>query len=470
MTLPRALPRCPDAATLGEFAVFLKNAGTMGGATVKSYVSRLPTALAIHFDLPLGAKRCVIPPVVKNILRNVAKSVPAVHRVQRGVASADVIVQVQQSRDADVMVSSAIVVQYLLGARGINLYSTAASRAVGEERVRPLQWRDVKWVQATPSQPPAWEVDMRQEKTSTACQGTFARKYVTRSPNPNLFPCGLRAMNAALAARNSRRPHDLVFPEVTDTKVNQLLKQHAPRGVLLTTHSVRAGAATDLSDENIPAHVRRMIGNWMSDSMADRYARQTPRHTTRNHELVIAAMRRAVSANKQVSPTQTRVHHQPDQVQMSSASRSDARLSPVAATPTRQSRVWSTVSGAIRIPHQGVPRVLMFACVSKGVFWGYFYTRHTHVRTAFVTNTSTGRKTDHEPYKLDEADELEWFWANSTALECPQPGSDLHEDLQWVKERAERGVYQKLRLKVAPPVTRATARSGGSGGGGLGER
>lgn len=483
-----AVPQYPSDETLMAFVGYMLEQKSLGGATVQGYIGRLPTALAMYHGQPPHAPKLTLSKALRTVIANAARRVASIRELKRDPATAETIAKIAADTTAQPLVKAAVVVQYHLGARGINIYSTSKSRENGSNMMRPLQWRDVTYMHAFGSHPASWKVVLRMEKTASTHVGTFAPKFLVCSPNPAILPCPVEALQVAMKFRSSRLCTALVFPSVTDLKVNSLLARHSTPGRSLTTHSLRAGRVSDISGADLPEHARRMAGNWKADAMADRYASTLPRQAMVAHQQILQSLMAAGSSKKATMPssaasvmTTTSVEHghRDEITQLEARERSlthevgsavlqvpnSLSQDSAAAASAAVRQPGSTVPqpGEMRTPTRGVPRVLLLVSAAKGRMWGYFYASLSHERISLVANPGTGQKVAHASFNLEE---LTWLVSNSTPFFAPKQNSELEHDRQVVLDLVERGrKHQKLPApETSRRVTRAIRRQSGAEG------
>ena len=267
--LSRAHRARPHTAAQVGFLGYLRKLGTVGGATARDYLLGLPRALALAQGLWEPA--FLVAPAAKRVAGRMAWELPATRTLRRDPLTVETLRQVAADSGTRSDVRAALVVQFWLGARGINVYSTTHSRSTRRGDQRRLQWGDIVW-QGEKSV----FVTLRQEKNATQHTGTFPPVPLVRSPDPAMTPCPISALirmrdEAREAGRLTAQAP--VFPSVTDADVNAALARHAPPGTRLTTHSARAGAATTQWEAGASDRAVRVTGRWRTDGAADRYAR-----------------------------------------------------------------------------------------------------------------------------------------------------------------------------------------------------
>ena len=250
---------------LREFVGYLLSLGTMGGGTIQSYVTLLPAALAGRDGLLTPSMR--IPRMIKRLTEVVAKEIAPKHPLQRGAATLKVVCQVAADAAIPIAVRAAIVAQYHLGFRGINVYITKKG-----SKQRALHWGDCTPSGQKHSAHRVWTIRVRKEKTARTYVGTFPDK-VLAVPNEASTPCPVAALDKMYDARKSDDPDACVFPAVNYKKVAEVLRKHSPTGQRLTPHSIRIGAATDVKDAGLSERVLQAKGNWATPQSANRYVR-----------------------------------------------------------------------------------------------------------------------------------------------------------------------------------------------------
>ena len=250
---------------LREFVGYLLSLGTMGGSTIQSYVALLPAALAGRDGLLTPSMR--IPRMIKRLTDVVAKEIAPKHPLQRGAATLKVVCQVAADAAIPIAVRAAIVAQYHLGFRGINVYITKKG-----SKQRALHWGDCTPSGQKHSAHRVWTIRVRKEKTARTYVGTFPDK-VLAVPNEASTPCPVAALDKMYDARKSDDPDACVFPAVNYKKVAEVLRKHSPTGQRLTPHSIRIGAATDVKDAGLSERVLQAKGNWATPQSANRYVR-----------------------------------------------------------------------------------------------------------------------------------------------------------------------------------------------------
>ena len=445
--LPKSLPKYPSQHVLSSFVGYLACQPSLGGTTLRGYMARLPTALWMYHCQPEAEPKLVLPKSVKLMMDRAAWRIPQVNPVLRDAVSLPELVAVTQDPQADELVVSAMVLQYSLGVRGINVYSTGKSRSVGKEKERPLQWRDIRFLPAANGEPDTWMVTVRQEKTATSYSGSFAPKPLTRSPDPTVLPCPVHALEVAEKFRASDKPSALVFPGVRDDAVNSLLTKHSAQGKKLTTHSLRKGRVTSLKEAGMDGSEMRLAGNWSNDHMPDKYVAPSGRHADNvnaeliralsnaatpsvsddGQRLVLAAMGAHISQNTAASATEF------DSVSEVGASKRTMRL---------RKRVAHSCVGTIRCPDGGLDRLILLCQYSLKYFRGYYYCSETHSRCDYQGVSHRGM----QPYEPFTHMELEYLIEHSTAMEKqPGRGTDLEKD----REQLNQAVYAKRYAIVA---------------------
>jgi len=391
--LPQQLPRLPSHEVLEAFVGYLKGAGTAGGGSVKMYLARLPTALALHHGQRPSDPRLVIPPAIQAMCDRAARVVPQVHPVVRDAVSLPELVNIVNDTDAHPLVAAAIVMQYTLGARGINVYSTGKSREAKTQLERPLQWRDIRYLPAANGEPDTWLVTLRQEKTATSYTGSFAPKALTRSPDVSLLPCPVHALDVARRFRNSSAPEALLFPGVRDDHVNQLLKRHSAPGRKLSTHSLRKARVTTLKESGVEGSDMRLAGNWKNDAMPDRYAATRGTHSANVSEKLVKAQH----ANQQVpkipegeAAAGTQDHALEEAVGVNvvpvpdpgaharagAGQQAEADGLPADGVVVAAQRKAHKLVGTIHQPKKGQDRLVLLVQSNGTYFWGYYYFQH----------------------------------------------------------------------------------------------
>lgn len=244
--LPRAIPQYPSIEVLDAFVGYLSLQDTIGGSSVLAYVTKLPTALAAYHHQGVTEELLRIPRAVMQAAKNAAQRLPQKKPLVRDAISLPELSAVVADPEADELVAAAMVIQFSLGLRGINVYSTGKSREVGMDEDRPLQWRDLRFLPEANGEPETWLVTVRREKTATSHTGMFPPQPLTASPSPAVLPCPVRALQVARLHRSNHNPEALLFPGVRDDDVNRLLHKHSAPGRKLTTHSLRKGLVTEM--------------------------------------------------------------------------------------------------------------------------------------------------------------------------------------------------------------------------------
>lgn len=453
-SLPRAVPKYPSTEVLEAFVGYLAQQKTMGGTTIQSYLARLPTALARYHQMPTSEPRLVIPKVIKRMMERAAWSVPQVHPITRDAISLAELLNVVNDPEADELVVAAMVIQFHLGVRGINVYSTGKSREVGKDRQRALQWGDLRFLAAANGEPSTWMVTLRQEKTATSYTGSFAPKPLTSSPDVAKVPCPVHALQVASRYRQTDDADALVFPSVRDDEVNKLLQKHSAPGRKLTTHSIRKGRVTVLKEAGMDGSELRLAGNWSSDLMADKYAAPRGRHAANVHAALAkahAATTPTAPAVKPHSPVNSPQSRQ-DTTALSGVGQPFVRESSdriEVHTPDGQRRSARQASrkaktdprvGTIRLPHKGTDRVLLLAHWNAKYFRGYFYCSETHMRKDFEGISNAGL----QPYEPFNRADLHYLLSNSDEVPQALPGSDMENDQAVIRYRAQSSVYGQL--------------------------
>ena len=134
-----AVPQYPSDETLMAFVGYMLEQKSLGGATVQGYIGRLPTALAMYHGQPPHAPKLTLSKALRTVIANAARRVASIRELKRDPATAETIAKIAADTTAQPLVKAAVVVQYHLGARGINIYSTSKSRENGSNMTRPLQ-------------------------------------------------------------------------------------------------------------------------------------------------------------------------------------------------------------------------------------------------------------------------------------------------------------------------------------------
>jgi len=271
--LPRGLPKTPGRELQLAFVGFLLAEDKVGGTTIADCVRRLPTALALHHsNFTSGYKQFNLHPEVAAAVSSIAVDLPAKRVLPRDPADINVISLAYSDKDTPFEVRAAIVLNYYLGFRSINMFSTKRGRSFHAKtnQRRDLLWKDVRAVACNGVR--GYEVIVRMEKTATTHSGSFAPKLLM--PSLDELPCPVAVVDA-LAQLHGTEPDTPILPGVTASRVQRALQKHAEEGRRLTAYSLRIGATTDKATANLPMHVQRHSGNWASNTTADKYVRNT---------------------------------------------------------------------------------------------------------------------------------------------------------------------------------------------------
>jgi hypothetical protein len=251
------------------FAGYLRAVPKVGGSTIKDYLQRLPTALALHHsNYQSGYRQFTISPEVKAALSNMAVEIPPVRRTMRDPVDLDTVMRISEDDDIPSDTRAAIVVAFYLGFRPINLVSVKRSRATGAQLDRPLKWGDLRVLDITGQR--AYEVTVRKEKAATTHSGDYAPKLLM--PAEPGMPCPVLALDN-LGIRNGMNTDGVLFPRVTDKDLQAALKKHAAPWQTLTPYSLRIGTASQMAAADLPMEFQRRAGNWASNKTADKYVR-----------------------------------------------------------------------------------------------------------------------------------------------------------------------------------------------------
>lgn len=421
----------PTTDTQIAFLGYLRSRGTVGGATARDYLLALPRALALAQGL--WEPSFQLSPAAKRVAQRMSWELPPTKTLQRDPLTVTTLRHIAADTGVRADVRAALVVQFWLGARGINIYSTTHGRATRGGHQRLLMWKDLAW-----RGPDEVLVTLRQEKNATQHVGTFPAIPLVRSPDPSVLPCPISALlRMQHAAREAGRvgPNDAVFPAVTDELVNAALARHAPPGTKLTTHSARSGAATTAWEAGASDRAVRVTGRWRTDGAADRYARVSARMAT-------AAMR-AIYRKHTVAET--------DELQRLEAmvtnllARHDrengagARAGELPATTTEPGSAGAApamVSGQIRINHmQGANSTIYLMARAadrrgEATWRAYLYDRD-HDRT-LRPRLGHGLLIEYETFQGTKA--VEYFSKHSSLYETdPTPGSALDKDARLLR-------------------------------------
>lgn len=408
----------PDENCLRNFVGYLLDKGTAGGDSISSYLSLLPAALAHQQRLLQSA--FALPKSVQLLCETLAKEVAPKTPLKRDAATLPTICAIWQDEQLDIAVRAAVVAQYHLGFRGINLYLT--SKGSPE---RALQWRD-----CTPQghgSTRSWTIRVRMEKTAKLHTGTFPDKLLVRSQHTNI-PCPVQALDTMQASAGMVSQGDIrnVFPGVTHRLVAFALKKHAPADSSLHPHSLRIAAATDAYAAGLTARAVRLKGNWTSTQSADRYVR--PTHTSSAREMRALAELPGPASSMLAAEE----HHE--------AAAADAAANLAAAPPAsslipvmRQLKLHGTL-----LTNSISQLVYLLAATAKGKWRAYFYSIETHERCLAHT-VNGGKKLRHyEPFNDDE---IPWLLSNTDALDT-EPRGALKSDQ--AKLESGRGQYRSL--------------------------
>ena len=392
-----------------EFIGYLLSLGTVGGGSIESYVALLPAALAGRDNLFLPPFR--IPRTVRFALEQIAREVPQTRQLHRGAATLPII----RTLNADVAIPyatrAAVVVQYHLGFRGINVYITKKG-----SKQRALHWGDCTQQGHGPLR--SWSVRVRMEKTAKKHTGTFADK-VLAVPDESSTPCPVSAMDKMWSLRTRDNLHDCVFPAVNYKKVAAALAKHSPPGMQLSPHSIRIGAATDVKDAGLSERVIQLKGNWSSPQSSNRY------------------LRGSVTASKvEMSAVAKATVDTPLQIPASAAASGTAE-----AARTVQPRATLTEAPATTEPatlgnlHACVYRnftdnvLLLIRRASPERIWAYFYDPVEHTRVLRRRQYGRMHLGHYEPIRLDQ---LYYFLTYSVPYEKPLT-AQLAEDRSFLR-------------------------------------
>lgn len=362
----------PSEDQLREFAGYLLSLGTCGGASVKSYLILLPAALAGKFGL--RAPNFTLPRSIRIVSDMIARELPAVTPLVRGAATLHVIQAVYQDSSINPAVRAAIVVQYHLGFRGINVYITKKG-----SQERALRWADCTLRDSGPSR--FWSVRVRMEKTAAVHTGTFPDKLLVSSVHSNM-PCPVTAMDSMFSeAIKDHIESRAVFPGVTYRHVSTALAKHSSNGEKLSPHSIRIGAATDINSAGLTERTLQAKGNWATPQSANKYVRASVQSNVREMAAVAQAAESAMllpkaplgGAGKMSALTAaTSV--------VTRASSSDHAAAPSAGRsflPTRRAQI--SLHGNVQ--HDTTSNILILLLnTKKGQWRGYFYDAQTHLR------------------------------------------------------------------------------------------
>jgi len=266
------------------FATFLHRVVGVGGTTIKDYLQRLPTALALHHsNFESAHKQFALDPAVKTALGTMAVEIPPVRRTVRDPVTVDTVVRVNDDPELTADTRAAIVLAFYLGFRPINLVSVKRSRAVGQEGDRPLRWADIRTVNVDGVR--GYEVTVRKEKTAAAHSGDYAPKLLL--PAQPGMPCPVTALDA-MGFRYGMRRDAPLFPFTRDTDLQTALQKHAAPGQRLTPYSLRIGKATQMAAAGLPMEHQRRAGNWASNKTADKYVRNSKQTWARTQKALAA--------------------------------------------------------------------------------------------------------------------------------------------------------------------------------------
>ena len=471
--LTGGIPQYPSIEVLDAFVGYLALQDTIGGSSVLSYVTKLPRALAIYHHQDVTAPLLVIPRAVMQAARNASRRIPQVNLLERDAISLKELCAVVMDGDADKLVAAAIVIQFSLGLRGINVYTTGKSREVSQDQVRPLQWKDLRFLPAANGEPDTWMVKVRQEKTATRHTGSFAAQPLTASPEPTVLPCPLQALEVARTYRCSPTPEALLFPGVMDTDVNRLLKKHAAPGRKLTTHSLRKGLVTALKEADMSPSEMRMAGHWRSDTMVDSYSAVGGSHSLNvQRALVQHALSTATPIAPQAPQPAAVVGRREDDSNTSTEAENGAgqaaagQIQPASSLAVGRQRRSCTqhctdeLVGQVRSLNEQPDRAILLTRYNKKYYRAYYYCSVTHGRRTCEGVSNKGQQ-PYEPFTLEQ---MEYLLARTKVVDHLVEDSELAADRRSVLDEKGRRLYQNLsgrpRLRY-PKVAKSCKDSDG---------
>ncbi|MCP4115730.1 MAG: hypothetical protein GY737_10055 [Desulfobacteraceae bacterium] len=382
------------------FAGYLRDVAQVGGTTIKDYVQRLPTALALyHSNFKSGYRQFTLEPEVKQALHNMAVEIPPRTPTVRDPVTLETVLRISQDQNISADTRSAIVAAFYLGFRPINLVSVKRSRAVRGHRDRPLQWRDLRQVTSTRGKI-GFEVTVRKEKTASAHSGDFAPKLLL--PAEQGMPCPVEAIQV-MARKHGMLPSQPVFPDTTDKDLQKALDKHAEAGQRLTPYSLRIGSATQLAAAGLPMEYQRRAGNWATDKTADRYVRNSAASWYRaqkalKHNLVTPKPSPAMDSRKQKP-------QEPDHKGSEQARPMQVRTYP-----------------------DGLTDILLVQ-KKKGKWRGYFYEPATGERAQRRRARQQRMLSEYEPFTVTE---LRYMVNKTTVKEAPVFGQ-LEHDIAYIR-------------------------------------
>lgn len=396
-----------------EFIGYLLSLGTVGGSSIETYVTLLPAALAGRDNLFLPPFR--IPRTVRFALEHIAREVPQTRPLHRGAATLPIIRNLNADDAIPYATRAAVVVQYHLGFRGINVYITKKG-----SKQRALHWGDCTQQGHGPLR--SWSVRVRMEKTAKKHTGTFADK-VLAVPDESSTPCPVSAMDKMWSLRTRDNPHDCVFPAVNYKKVAAALAKHSPPGMQLSPHSIRIGAATDVKDAGLSERVIQLKGNWSSPQSSNRYLRGS-----------VAASKAEMSAVAKVTVGTS--------LQIPAPAAAAAATSGITeAARTVQPQATLTEEPAAAEPatfdnlHASVYRnftdnvLLLLRRASPERIWAYFYDPDEHTRVLRRRQYGRMHLGHYEPIRQDQ---LHYFLTYSVPYEEPLT-AQLAEDRSFLR-------------------------------------
>jgi hypothetical protein len=261
---------------LREFVGYLLSLRACGGSTIKSYLTLLPAALA--GSQSLTSPQFTLPHAIRRLLDVVAKEVAPKYPLDRSAATLATIRSIAEDSQIRAAVRAAVVVQYHLGFRGINVYITKKG-----SKERALHWGDC--TQAGQGKMRTWTIRVRKEKTAKVHVGSFPDKVLAISEH-TVMPCPVKAMDEMWENSISRGKADCVFTGVNYKQVSAALKQHSPEGQRLSPHSIRIGAASDVNAAGLSERVLQLKGNWATPQSANRYIRGSAQASKREMHAV----------------------------------------------------------------------------------------------------------------------------------------------------------------------------------------
>ncbi len=428
MTRAQRLPTSVPKELQLAFAGYLHEVASVGGSTVKDYLQRLPTALALyHSRFQSGYRQFTLDPEVKQAIKNMAVEIPPKRQTMRDPLTVDTLIKISQDQQLNSDVRSAIIVAFYLGFRPINIVSVKRSRAKKQQHDRPLKWSDLRQLRL-PNDQIGFEVVVRKEKTATKHSGDFAPKLLL--PAEPGMPCPVDAI-LDVATRHGTNPDTVLFPNITDKHLQNALQKHAEDGQRLTPYSIRIGAATAIAAAGLPMEFQRRQGNWKCDKTVDTYVRNSLQKWKRTQ----AALRAISTPNL----------------------KEDCAKSRTLPHNTRKATRQSGPQPQVRRYPDGKTDILLIQH-NRRQWRGYFYEPRTGERTQRYRERKPRLLMEYETFRETE---LPYMMKNTTAVSL-QSNGQIDADIQHVMKQLASGVRYPKRAEIQStnPKPAATGEGG----------